>query len=453
MLLNNQSFLKFPTSTPSSDPYWNKVVYYVKANGTNGSTVFDDSSQSPKAITTYGNAQISTADSKEGGSSLYTTNGYISANDASFSAGTGDFCYEFWFKTTATNPYCCIFSRPPYYSTNGFGLFINGSSADGLPEVWWYSYGGFVFKSSLSSVRDNQWHHLAFNRIGTTCRLFIDGILGATRLNVTTSVPNGTIIFGTDTDFGGRNYNGFIDLMRITIGEGRYSSNFNPETDTYLPDTYWNNVALFLKGNDFTDSSPSPKTLTVFGNTQISTAQSKYGGSSILFDGNGDCLTTPSNIDLDFGTGNFTVEFWMYATQFQSGTNNADTILDMRPDNTNGSYLSMGIDPSLSTIYININNSVFYFTSSTLSINSWYHIALSRNGTNLKGFVNGIERYNRTHSDNLTSGTTTKIGGNAFRGMAPDTYYFGYLDSFRITKGVARYTANFNPETDTYLNV
>jgi len=69
----------------------------------------------------------------------------------------------------------------------------------------------------------------------------------------------------------------------------------------------------------FTDSSPSPKTVTAHGNAQISTAQSKSGGSSAYFDGSGDFLTVPADADLQFGSGDFTVEAWVYPTT-ASGT-------------------------------------------------------------------------------------------------------------------------------------
>jgi hypothetical protein len=76
------------------------------------------------------------------------------------------------------------------------------------------------------------------------------------------------------------------------------------------------NVSLLLYGNGINgstsiiDSSPSPKTVTAFGNAQISTAQSKFGGSSIAFDGTGDYLTVPDNDNFALGNGNFTIECW-----------------------------------------------------------------------------------------------------------------------------------------------
>ena len=89
----------------------------------------------------------------------------------------------------------------------------------------------------------------------------------------------------------------------------------------YIPlDASYSSVSLLLHGNGIngsttiTDNSPSPKTVTAVGNAQISTAQSKFGGGSIAFDGTGDYLTTPNNSDYQFGTSDFTVECWINTT-------------------------------------------------------------------------------------------------------------------------------------------
>jgi len=81
-------------------------------------------------------------------------------------------------------------------------------------------------------------------------------------------------------------------------------------------DEHYNSVSLLLNANGadnstvFTDTSPTPKTVTAVGNAKISTSQSKFGGSSMYFDGTGDYLTSPSSTDFDLG-GTYTVEFWV----------------------------------------------------------------------------------------------------------------------------------------------
>lgn len=234
LLLNNKR--RRSTGGGSSDPFWNNVELFLKGDGANGSTNIVDSSPTPKTVSIFGNTQISTAQSKYGGSSILFDGigDYISANSTSFSAGTGDFCYEGWVRTNATNAYMAFMTRSPWASTNGF-LFTNNSAiGDGKPQIWWNGYSGALLFTSSASVNDNNWHHIAFSRSSGTCRLFVDGILVVTPVTSNVNVPSGTINVGNDVDFANRGFSGYIDSFRVTIGVARYTSNFNPETDTYL---------------------------------------------------------------------------------------------------------------------------------------------------------------------------------------------------------------------------
>jgi len=84
-----------------------------------------------------------------------------------------------------------------------------------------------------------------------------------------------------------------------------------------MSDTYYSNVSLLLHcdgsngSTTFTDNSPSPKTVTANGNASVSTAQSKFGGASAVFDGTGDYLSLDGSSGFAFGTGDFTIEFWL----------------------------------------------------------------------------------------------------------------------------------------------
>lgn len=209
-------------------------------------------------------------------------------------------------------------------------------------------------------------------------------------------------------------------------------------------DPHLANVVLHLKGdgaNDSTnivDSSPTSKTITRFGDTKISTAQSKYGGSSIYFDGTGDYLTLPSDSDLIFATSStFTVEFWVKL----NATNLAYTVLKL---STNGGFR---VGSGLIQMY-DANSSLNRSSSYTANLN-WTHVAYVRISNVINMYVNGILLTSSVANFGANSAfTVSSIGGLPFTGA---NYLAGYLDSLRITKNIARYTANFNPETDTYL--
>lgn len=214
-----------------------------------------------------------------------------------------------------------------------------------------------------------------------------------------------------------------------------------------INDPYFAQTSLLLHGDGangsriIRDSSPSPKTVTAFGNAQISTAQSKFGGASIAFDGNGDFVSAPVNDDFRF-SGDFTIEFWMYANAFS----NVNVWLDTRVGGASAAGIVIFTDSSGKvTAY---SGSSFLITSSPVTLNQWWHIALSRESGTLRLFISGALAGSRAFTNNLTN-------GNFFSGRTNESainFVNGYIDEIRITKGVARYTASFTPPTAPFLN-
>jgi hypothetical protein len=219
-----------PVMPTAGDTLFASVSLLLPMDGT-GAT-FVDASATPKTITANGNATQSTAQSKWGGKSLALDgdDDYISIADSgnAFAFGTGDFCYEFWFRSGASNPYAALLTRP-YNSPGGILISLNGGSGNGAPEIYWREFSNSLFfASDAGGFNDNNWHHYAFNRSGTTCRMFIDGVVRATRQSVSTSVSSSQVLVGSDIEYGGRDLNGYIDDLRITKGHARYTANFTP---------------------------------------------------------------------------------------------------------------------------------------------------------------------------------------------------------------------------------
>ena len=238
-------------------------------------------------------------------------------------------------------------------------------------------------------------------------------------------------------------------------------NNKRRKTQQASSDPYWNNVVLFLKGDgtngstNIVDSSPSPKTISVFGNTQISTTQSKYGGSSLIFDGSNDALTIPYDSDLAILTGNFTVEAWVYPLN----TTGTQTFIAQWSQSQVGyggivfAYTSTAIQLYIGAI---TEGNFSLIGNQTVTTNSWNHIALTRNSNNYLLFKNGTQIGSISSSSNKTLTAVPFSIGNYYNfsfQLGAINWLNGYVDSLRITKGIARYTANFNTETDTYLNM
>jgi hypothetical protein len=121
-------------------------------------------------------------------------------------------------------------------------------------------------------------------------------------------------------------------------------------------------------------------------------------------------------------------------------------IFDSRPDNTNGFYPTFGITNTGTLSYI-VNNVKLIESTATIPTGQWNHLALVHVGTNTNIYMNGVSiASTTTDSSNLLT-STVKIGTNAFRSTATDTYFQGYLSNIRVVKGTALYTGTFTPST------
>ena len=210
----------------------------------------------------------------------------------------------------------------------------------------------------------------------------------------------------------------------------------------YTGDPYFANVSVLLHMNGsngsttFTDSSSYAHAVTPRGNAQISTEQSKFGGAAGFFDGTSDGLSVAENDALKLGTGDFTIELQAYRT----GTGSKDRFL-VELGNGAGYLLRWASNGNLQ-FYIQSSLACFYTFSFTL--NTWYHLAVARSGSSVKMFVDGSEVASGTSSNSASANSNVGISSNQ---AGTSDYFQGYLDEVRITKGVARYTANFTPPT------
>lgn len=211
------------------DPYADSVVLAMHFEGANGSTTFTD--LRGKAVTPNGNAQLTTTSPKFG-TACATFDGASDsltiADHDDFDFGSSDITIEFWFKSTQTtsNVGLLVRSWAGGY-TGGWSFQLNGNGSGPLTLYWAdYSTGSVFMQGSGTGHRDGNWHHVAWTRSGNVHRLFLDGVQVAITTTSANFGPSTQILaIGTDPYFGGRDFNGQIDDLRITRA-CRWTSNF-----------------------------------------------------------------------------------------------------------------------------------------------------------------------------------------------------------------------------------
>jgi hypothetical protein len=206
------------------------TVLLLHMDGANGSTTFTDSSANTHAVTSNGNAAISTTESKFDGASGdftgYGDNVQVTPTDPEmFAYGTGDFTIEGWIYPTAPDPGTTIYSQVE----SGFNylalqisegnLFLDHGSANPGTYVWG------------PAVSNNTWQHFALCRHNGVMRLYLDGV-GGDPVNSAFDFNNLTYLptiggYAHTAQYG---FNGYIDELRITKGAALYTGNFTPPT-------------------------------------------------------------------------------------------------------------------------------------------------------------------------------------------------------------------------------
>lgn len=202
-----------------------------------------------------------------------------------------------------------------------------------------------------------------------------------------------------------------------------------------------------IKDNSFSQHAP-----TIVGDAQIDTAQSKFGGSSCLFDGTGDYVTIPDHADWDFGSGDFTIDFWIRPTDTNrhaifAGTSDYWFGIDyhfLGTRNINIWASSNGTSWNL----LNADSGGNAIGTITLVLDTWTHVAIIRNGNNWRSYINGVKDIDVTVAGTLVTQASAKNIGRWGGDAIPK--WLGWIDEFRISKGIARWTAAFTSPTRPY---
>jgi hypothetical protein len=240
---------------------------------------------------------------------------------------------------------------------------------------------------------------------------------------------------------------------------GDWSSSVAVTPSVAVTDPDFASVSLLLHGDGanesttITDSSASPKTISRFGDAQVSTSQAQFGGASLKFDGSGDYLQIQDN-SFALGTSDFTIEFWVY---FPSGFSYSSGMSPLYIGGTSGGAFSpFSIRDSSGNVSSYISGTSAWSIASnrtftTIVRDTWLHWAITRSGSSWKTFEDGVVKDSWTNSqpiDNPAGQGDVLLVARATTDGAKEVQCF--IDDLRITAGVARYTAAFTPPTAAF---
>jgi len=446
-------------AAPAGDQYWANVSFLSETTSTNAQTnnTFLDSSSnntitrggtptqgSFTPFTVASGASYSTA--TNGGSGYFNgSTDYLTAPASQiFNFGTGDFTIECWFNFSSFAGYPIPLSfAVGSASTRSWYVVVY---PDGLPRFsWWPDGSNAISMISNTAVTVNTWNHIAVTRSAGTSFLFLNGQQVAT-VNTQSAAMyyNASAVFtvGREAGFSGSYVPGYISSARVVKGTAVYTGNFTPST-TPLTAISGTSVLLNFTNAGMYDAT-TKSNLTGFGTAQASTTQAKWSPTSAYFNGSSSYLYAQPNTAFAFGTGDFTVEGWVY---FNSTSPAISALCQSDAIGTStGDKWWFGYSGGSLVFACHGAGTPYVTTPFTPSTGTWYYITATRSSGTMYLFVNGV-------SGSVTSGNGTLNGRNlsqnglAIGGISTPYYLNGYVQDLRLTKGVARYTTTFTPPT------
>jgi hypothetical protein len=390
-------------------------------------------------------------------------NQYLSApNNAAFQFGTGDFTIECWmncsnFGTTSSyNRVLCVGSTHMLGTGTGAEFVIFASSSN-TPGGITYNLAGNAgninptITGSNSAMTTNRWYHLAMTRQSGTMYGFIDGGLLSSVTNTASISGTSGVSIGAALSTSSY-FSGSISNVRILKGTALYTASFTPLNSPL--NVVANTSLLACHDTSFKDGSVNNFTITTSGTPSISTATPfVVSAKSVLFNGSTQYLTAPDNTAFNFGSSNFTIECWVNLSNYTS----AQSIFTKRNvATTDTTEVQFYVFSNGLTLYVSngttwVINGVASTAGSFIS-NAWNHIALTRNGTEFAGYINGTKSVFGTSAATLvTNATSIAISSDQVSSWRNGVN--GYVSNYRIVKGTALYTASFTALAEPLTSV
>ena len=393
---------------------------------------FVDVSGTPKTLTPSGTPRVqafqpfsptaSYTTALYGGSGYFGGSDYLSAGTSSaFIIGTGDFTIELWvYLISYGNTYTGFFTT----RVGGEGMDIQILNS-GATLMLGNATGAII--SANNVVPFNAWTHICAVRSGSSNSLYVNGTRVATGTNSTNFTDNGAKV-GSSGPSGGSTNTAYMSNVRFVKGSAVYSPSSTTITVPTSPVTAITNTSLLLNmANAGIYDAAVQNVITTVGDAQVSTAiTAKWPPTSIRFDGTGDYLSVSAGSpqSLTFGTGDFTIEFWVY---FTSNTG-FQTLYDGRA--------AAGIYPLL---YLN-NGVINYYVGSNVAITSvqpstgvWIFMSLIRSSGTTRFFINGTQS-GGSYSDSNNYLAPPTSGARVGANFSGSDFLSGYIQDFRVTK-------------------
>lgn len=393
------------------------------------------------------------------GGSIHTNgSGWLNISTfAGLAFGTTDFCAECWVYPTS-------------FAANQFLMGTGQGVGAWIVQI---ASGGQLkfFKSNLTlaitapaNLRLYEWTHIAVERAGGTTTLYVNGVSAGTNADGS-DYTVGVFGIGAEANTGNNPCTSYISDVRAVKGSTVYGGAFTPLATPLSTVTNTQLLCNFQAAAIYDHARDG--VFETIGNTQLSSTQSKFGGSAIYFDGAGDYMKGLWSPEWDLGTADFTVEGWVYiagnSAQLPAHSNNRHAVLlstyGLGASFTNGWIVLISGDTTTTGVNMTFEKYVGGVwegiggaAGSTIAAGTWTHFAITRAGTTLRLFLNGT-----VIGSGVFSNQTIQTGGNPLVvgkcGASTLTAEFnGYLDDVRITRGVARYTANFTPSGTPFPN-
>ena len=427
---------------------------------------FIDNSTNAFAITVNGNTAVQAfapfnptaaySTTTVGGSAYLDGSGdYLTiSNPASLlTFGTGDFTIECFVYPTAasSSSYVCWI----YGTTNVINAIIINSNTGAVTfRLRGTNLSETDVTSSSGLLRVGEWTHLALVRTGTNFYGYVNGTRFSTTIASNAAFNEAQAQFFTQPQIGAKSntvgdyFTGYVSGWRALKGTALYTAATITVPSAPLT-AIANTSALLNSTNGGITDAAAKNVLETVGGAAISTAQSKWGGSSMAFDsglGSYLLLPSPQTQNFVFGSGDFTIEFFIFFT----ATAQFMHIYDQRPAATDGAYPTIRLSTGGNQLEYVSGGSV-RIAGGSITTNVWYHVALSRSGTSTKLFLNGTQVGSTfTDTTSYLNGTNRPFIGRSGYHTVDPFYLGGYINDLRITKGYARYTANFTAPTTAF---